>query len=273
LALATVLSILGSGSGVGQEKKPPPHAASQPVPRLLADDVVGAWAEAGTHVGWMRRARLRTSGTLAFTTKKETPGDIPAFRLARWRSGGVPKLPPPGVPFGLYLKGLQVTDAGLKELAGLKNLQSLDLGNTQVTDVGVKELGALKNLELLYLGRTQVTDVGLKGLLELENLESLNLVGTPVTDEGLRNVGALQNLQSLHLSFCKRVTDAGVKELAGLKSLKTLFLPSCKQVTNVGLKELAGLRNLQSVYLSGTQATDAGIAELQKALPACRISR
>jgi len=33
-----------------------------------------------------------------------------------------------------------VTDAGLKELISLKNLQTLLLGGTQVTDAGVVEL-------------------------------------------------------------------------------------------------------------------------------------
>ena len=44
----------------------------------------------------------------------------------------------PRVPFGLYC-GI-VTDAGLKELAGLTQLQSLNLHNTKVTDAGLKEL-------------------------------------------------------------------------------------------------------------------------------------
>ena len=44
-----------------------------------------------------------------------------------------------------------MTDAGLKELAGLKSLQSLRLGRTQVTDAGLKELARLKNLQSLTL--------------------------------------------------------------------------------------------------------------------------
>ena len=34
---------------------------------------------------------------------------------------------------------------------------------------------------------------------------------------------------------------------------------------------LKGMTNLQSLYLQGTTITDAGIAELQKTLPNCRI--
>ena len=46
--------------------------------------------------------------------------------------------------------GTQVTDAGLKELAGLKQLQTLDLSSTQVTDAGERQLRkALPNLQVI----------------------------------------------------------------------------------------------------------------------------
>ena len=44
-----------------------------------------------------------------------------------------------------------MTDAGLKELAALKNLTTLNLSETRVTGAGLKELAALKNLTTLYL--------------------------------------------------------------------------------------------------------------------------
>ena len=47
-----------------------------------------------------------------------------------------------------------MTDAGLKELAGLKSLQTLNLSNTKVTDAGLKELAGLKSLQALDLNDT-----------------------------------------------------------------------------------------------------------------------
>lgn len=64
----------------------------------------------------------------------------------------------------LYLGSSKVTDAGLKELDGLKNLTVLSLGETKVTDVGLKELAAHKELTSLNLFRTKVTDVGVTDL-------------------------------------------------------------------------------------------------------------
>jgi internalin A len=57
-----------------------------------------------------------------------------------------------------------VTDAGLKELAGLKSLQRLNLSGTQVTDAGLKELAGLISLQILHLDNTQVTNVGIDEL-------------------------------------------------------------------------------------------------------------
>ena len=48
----------------------------------------------------------------------------------------------------LDLSGTQVTDAGLKELAGVKNLQAACLsGSTKVKGSGLKELAGLKDLQ------------------------------------------------------------------------------------------------------------------------------
>ena len=146
---------------------------------------------------------------------------------------------------GIELTDTNVTDAGLKELASLTNLSSLNLSQTQVTDAGLKELAHFKNLRILHLWRTQVTDAGLTNLAPLTNLYVLDLNST-------------------------QVTDAGLKNLAPLTNLGVLSLPETK-VTNAGLKELASHTNLSVLDLRGTLVTDAGVKELQKALPKCKI--
>ena len=69
-----------------------------------------------------------------------------------------------------------VTDAGLKELAGFKGLQTLSLTRRNaVTDAGLKELAGLKGLQTLSLWGCQVTDAGLKDLAGLKGLHTLSL--------------------------------------------------------------------------------------------------
>jgi len=92
----------------------------------------------------------------------------------------------PVIALDLYLR--QVTDEGLKRLAGLTNLTSLSLGSTQVTDAGMKELDGLSNIRTLILVFTQVTDAGLKELAALTNLTTLHLRGTRVSDVGLKEL-------------------------------------------------------------------------------------
>jgi hypothetical protein len=64
----------------------------------------------------------------------------------------------------LDLGATQVSDAGLENLKGLTQLQSLDLGGTRVTDAGLNDLKRLTQLKNLFLWRTTVTNEGVKRL-------------------------------------------------------------------------------------------------------------
>ena len=57
-----------------------------------------------------------------------------------------------------------MTDVGLKELAPLAKLASLDLYHTQVTDEGFEDLAALKGLTDLCLIGTMTTQEGVAEL-------------------------------------------------------------------------------------------------------------
>jgi internalin A len=69
-----------------------------------------------------------------------------------------------------------------------KPVVKVNLADTNVTDAGLKELAPLKNLTILYLNETKVTDAGLKELAPLKNLTWLNLRDTQVTDTGLKEL-------------------------------------------------------------------------------------
>ncbi|HXY33329.1 MAG TPA: hypothetical protein VEI07_03815, partial [Planctomycetaceae bacterium] len=163
----------------------------------------------------------------------------------------------------LCLANTDITDAGLSELRGIENLESLILSNTRVRDAGLKELSGLKNMKLLELGGTRITDAGLKALRGLKNLESLDLSGNDygnITDAGLKELRGLKKLKTIKLSG-NRITDAGLKELNGLKDLMELDL-GATEITDVGLKQLAGLKKMTRLVLIGPRITDAGLKEL-----------
>ena len=67
-------------------------------------------------------------------------------------------------------------------------------------------------------------------------------------------------------------THAGLVHPSGLTNLARLELDGT-QVTEIGMMSLAGLTNLEQLDLIGSRVTYAGLAELEKALPNCDISR
>ena len=66
--------------------------------------------------------------------------------------------------------------------------------------------------------------------------------------------------------------------MAKLQKLTSLalgsFYPENRKITDAGLKEVAKLQKLTSLKIYGmanTKISDAGVANLQKALPNCKI--
>jgi internalin A len=260
----------------------PPKSADVPQKRFFETDpkALAAWKKAGAEIGWM-------SGTIEFgsqmfhTAGQPKKGDMFAVHVSKLTPGALEKLPPPGIPFGISLRGATLSDDGLKELAGMKHLQTLDLAGAKVTDAGLKELAGMKQLKVLSLSGTKVTDAGMKELTLMTQLHSLNLSDTKLTDAGVKEFAQMKQLQALNLMYTK-VTHDGLKELAGLK-LKNLWIPLDSQsdqglphflaavdplsvnlngwrtVTDAGLKELGGLKQLQALHLADTRISDAGL--------------
>ena len=163
----------------------------------LPAELVAAWKKAGARVGWMSADQLVLKFREGAEGKK---GEVPAFRFPRWTAGVVAKLPQPQTAFGLdvqpdagngrgpegagrieelcnrWTSGTQVTDAGLKELAGLKSLQSLDLRQHEGNGRGPEGTGRTEEPAIAEpLAARKVTDAGLK---ELAGLKSLQIAET-----------------------------------------------------------------------------------------------
>ncbi len=96
-------------------------------------------------------------------------------------------------PGSLWMRGTNVSDAGVAQLANLVNLEYLDASSTRLTDAGMRHLGGLPKLSYLSLSGTQVGDSGLAQLLELQWLSYLDLSNTHVGDAGLVHLIALES--------------------------------------------------------------------------------
>ena len=94
-----------------------------------------------------------------------------------------------------------ISDLGVSKLAGLRELQVLDLSQTRVSSVGLEPLAKLPKLERLSLWRAERIDDDAAPLLALmKALEVLDLSETKVTDRTLRELTSLENLRRLYLS-------------------------------------------------------------------------
>ncbi len=120
------------------------------------------------------------------------------------------------------LAGSKIDDAALESLKGVgEQLVWLNLANTAVTDAGLKVLAGFKNLRRLHLEKTGVGDEGLASVKGLAEIQYLNLYGTKVTDKGLATLGGLKKLKNVYL-WQTAVTDAGAADLA--KALPGLYI-------------------------------------------------
>ncbi len=101
----------------------------------------------------------------------------------------------------------------LKPVAGLEDVQEVELWVTGTDDVGLSYLkGSTTLRKLLLHGTSQISDAGLAHLRMLTNLEELKLCSDRISDAGLVQLKHLTKLKRLSISSAK-VTDAGFQML------------------------------------------------------------
>jgi hypothetical protein len=156
----------------------------------------------------------------------------------------------------------QLTDAGLRSLGKLVNLEELDLyGNPMMTDNGLKALTNLRSLRYLRLGKEcPFTNRGIAHLASLPSLKVLWLDTHNVTDEGLRGLARSRSLERLNMFWLDTITDRGIVYLKDMPRLRKLNVGHAR-LTDTGLAHFAAYGNLNYLHLPGG-FTDAGINNL-----------
>jgi hypothetical protein len=127
----------------------------------------------------------------------------------------------------------QMTDALLAEVSRIDGITSLDLGGSkELTDDGLRHLAGLPRLAHLNLSGTAITDRGLEVLRDLPALESVSLAMTCVTDAGMTSLASCSELARVDLSWT-RTGDGAIRALAGKRELRQFR--SGNDVTDPGL--------------------------------------
>ena len=124
-----------------------------------------------------------------------------------------------------------ISDAACSSIARMRGLRFLDLASTQVTAAGLRMLAGLSELEHLDLGFLDLGDQDLAALAAFGNLRSLSLAfGRALSDAAIDTLEQLEQLQTLDLAAAE-ISPAAIDRLARLPRLGHLGVHDCPWTT------------------------------------------
>ena len=127
----------------------------------------------------------------------------------------------------------QMTDAILERVSRLEQIEELDLnGSRAITDDGVRHLARLPKLRTLDLGGCAIGNAALEAIGRIASLERIILSWTHVTDAGVAHLAGCGALRVVDLSGT-RTGDGAIAALAGLPALR--HFRSGNEVSDHGL--------------------------------------
>lgn len=99
------------------------------------------------------------------------------------------------------LRGLPLSDDGLKSLLAKVRLVGLDVSGSELSDRGLQVLASTRSrLRLLDLSFTRISDEGLNALVSQPELRHLSLINCRVTDSGIASLTRLTQLREIYLT-------------------------------------------------------------------------
>lgn len=157
----------------------------------------------------------------------------------------------------LVLSGSPVTSAGLKHVARMTLIESLDISQLTFTEEVLVGLLELPKLRRLTMRRAHFPEAaGLKIIGQMKQLEALTLAETGVTDADLLGLQNMPALRELHLDETK-LTDEAFEHLATLPQLEVLTL-SKTAISARGLQKLCGTPVGSRLLVLDVHRTSAG---------------
>lgn len=170
----------------------------------------------------------------------------------------------------LLFSGTDVTDACLKYLASLKDLNHITAGSTLMKGSGLAYLAELPALERLELSCSNFRDCKFAKIPTFKKLKLFTASTCELNDGACEFIGRQLLLEDIDISKNK-ITDAGIARLVGLKKLRTLNLCDTL-VTPKCLTSLSKMPSLLRLTLLLGQLPPASVTMMQKALPKCHFA-
>jgi internalin A len=180
----------------------------------------------------------------------------------------------------LHIGGNKMSGLALPLLRLLPALRHLDVNGSQrtdsgrwglmLTDLNIESVAGLTQLEVLNMGGAIVSDVGMKALERLVNLHTLDLSRMEITAGGIAPLTKLPKLRRLNLWQSTRIDDAAARYVVEMKRLEILDLAETI-VTDAILDPLEKMTQLKMLFLDGTKVTPGRVERFRKARPDCRV--
>jgi len=238
-------------------------------------------------IDW-RENRLWARGPQSLFDWETIFGVIREHGITKLSAGGIVDAAMPALKDLTHLTHLQLesnllTDDGLRHLAGLPQLEDLEVGGwTSVfSDAGLNVLEHLRHLKRFASYWTQgISDASLRHLGTSPSLESVELLGTHSGNGVIQAMAGMRHLKILKTG--RSVTDEGLRRLHEIPAFKTwqggepeysLMSADAKPnhllvdgpFTNAGLAQLQGLDGLFGLtfFWHCANFTGAGLAALQ----------
>jgi hypothetical protein len=166
----------------------------------------------------------------------------------------------------------KLTDAGMEQLAGLRNLETFSFVGTAITGNAYAKFDGFTKLTRVSHRGSSIHDEGLKQLCEhLPALENLSLAHAKFTDAGAPHLAKLTKLKGLELGASKATPQAlaaiaklpleylqlgegfdtpeSIPLIKGIATLKRLTLTNAAKFTDADLATVAGLAQLEHLEL------------------------
>lgn len=172
-----------------------------------------------------------------------------------------------------------LNDDSIREVAGTTTLKHLSLaGSTRATVNGLKALAALTDLESLDLSSSPVVTSSVLATLggKLTKLHTLGLANCPrMANHSLKALRNLKQLHTLNLAGFPELENYGLEYLVTtLPQLRALDISGCTDINDEGMRVLVKLSQLQTIDLRGCRNVSAGGAKaLTDALPKLKLDR
>lgn len=179
----------------------------------------------------------------------------------------------------------KLTDAGMAQLANLKNLESFSFVGTAITGKAYEAFTGFTKLVKVSHRGSSIDDAGLAALCDhLPNLESISLAHAKFTDAGAVHFEKLTKLKGLEIGAQKATPKTLVylaklpleylqlgegfespdciSLLSSIPTLTRITFINAKSFSGADLRKIASMPKLENLELSGVEMTDAGVEQL-----------